>query len=54
MVDDDGLTGVFQRKVHVEKVFIPPSAEFTFNPSNPTVGETVTFDGSKSREMERS
>ncbi|MCD6468880.1 MAG: PKD domain-containing protein [Thermoplasmata archaeon] len=48
VVDDDGLTGSMQRTVHVEKVSSPPTADFVFSPSNPRVGETVTFDASRS------
>lgn len=48
--DDVGFSSFCQKKIHVEKVSIPPSADFSYNPPNPRVEETITFDASGSED----
>ena len=48
VTDNDGLKDVLQKKIHVDKASIPPSADFSFSPSDPRVGEEIVFDASKS------
>ena len=50
VTDNDGLKDVLQKKIHVDKALIPPSADFSFSPSDPRVGEEVVFDASESKD----
>lgn len=45
VVDDDGLLNSTSLKIQIGN---PPVANFTFNPQNPTVWETVSFDATGS------
>jgi PKD repeat protein len=46
VLDDDGAPGFKTRVVSVE--FIRPIADFTYTPTEPRVGDVVSFDGSSS------
>lgn len=46
VTDDKGAPGYKSRVVAVQ--FVRPSANFTFDPAQPKVGDVVTFDGSSS------
>ncbi|HEC76859.1 MAG TPA: PKD domain-containing protein [Thermoplasmatales archaeon] len=47
--DNDGATDIQRQYIEViEGPNQPPVADFTWNPANPKVGETVTFDASAS------
>ena len=50
VIDNDGSKDVLQKKIHVDKALIPPSADFSFSPSDPRVGEEVVFDASESKD----
>ncbi len=46
VLDNDGAPGYKTEVVPVE--FVRPTADFTYTPTNPEVGDVITFDGSKS------
>lgn len=52
VTDDDGATGSLTRTVSVDPVSsavgLGPTADFSWSPVNPTIGEAVTFDASDS------
>ncbi|MFO8034066.1 MAG: PKD domain-containing protein [Candidatus Bipolaricaulota bacterium] len=48
VTDNDGATDTTSRTVRVERDIQPPSARFSFSPTNPDPGETVSFDASDS------
>ncbi len=52
IIDDSGAAASKSRSVTVNMVLgdTPPAALFTFSPSDPVVGQTVTFDASASRD----
>jgi PKD repeat protein len=50
VTDSDGATATAQATVTVSNV--APTATFTFSPANPSVNQTVTFDGSGSSDPE--
>ena len=43
VTDNDGATGYIQHDVTVSPANVPPTAAFTFSPSNPVAGATVAF-----------
>ncbi|WP_431358747.1 PKD domain-containing protein [Halovenus amylolytica] len=54
VTDDDGVTNTTTRTIDVEEPNVSPTAEFTVSPSNPDVGEEVSFDGSDSADSDGS
>ena len=50
VTDNDGSKDVLQKKIHVDKALVPPSADFSFSPSDPRVGEEVVLDASESKD----
>lgn len=50
VIDNDGSKDVLQKKIHVDKALVPPSADFSFSPSDPRVGEEVVLDASESKD----
>jgi len=48
VTDNHGATDTTSRTVRVERDIRPPTARFTFSPTNPDPGETVSFDASDS------
>jgi PKD repeat protein len=57
VVDDDGAIDSTTKTVTVEPAEPdnqPPTADFTFSPTNPTVGEEVSFDASASTDSDGS
>jgi PKD repeat protein len=50
IVDNGNLSSVATQTITVSAPDIPPTAQFTFSPLNPTAGTLVSFDGSQSRD----
>jgi len=46
VTDDDGATDTFQKSIAVSNV--PPNADFSWSPSNPTTADTIQFTDSSS------
>jgi len=48
VTDDDGATDTTSQTVTIKEPNTPPRAEFTVTPTNPSLGDTVTFDAGTS------
>jgi len=48
IIDNDGIADIATKLITVMPKPLPPEASFTFSPTSPEVGQTVTFDASNS------